>query len=222
MIQPISSPWLPSASLIDDNDMAFFVTSGNGPPGPQGPAGPQGEPGPAGPAGAQGEQGVGVTEAHVGNPNGELYITLSDGTVINAGEVVGPQGEQGEKGEKGETGEQGVQGERGPEGPQGIPGYCAGCENRTVHVGSTYRATDDDFYIGVDSDEPTTIYLPAEPVEGKIIVVKAEMKPPIGNRKITVKCLNDDLIDGYIEYVIQVSHESLTVLYSRHGWHIIK
>lgn len=225
MIDPLMTSWCPPLTQTQDNDMAFFVTSGSGPQGPQGPAGPQGAPGPEGPVGPQGDQGVGVKNAWVGNPDGELFISLTDGKVIIAGNVVGPQGEQGaqgETGEKGEQGEQGIQGERGPQGPQGAPGYCAGCRNNTIVVGSTYRATSDDFYIGVDSEEPTTVYLPAEPVEGKIIIVKAEMKPPIGNRKITVKCLNSDLIDGYTEYVIQVSYESVTVIYRGKAWHIIK
>lgn len=223
MINPLITPWCPTI-LAQDNDMAFFVTSGTGPTGPQGPAGPQGEPGPSGPAGVQGEQGIGVESAWVGNPTGELYIRLTDGTVIEAGDVVGPKGEQGEKGEtgaQGPKGEAGVQGIPGPVGPQGETGYCKGCTNNTVQVGSTYTATADDFYIGVESDEPTTIYLPTEPIDGKIIIVKAEMKPPLGNRKITVKCLDDDLIDGYSEYVIQVSHESLTLIYSAKSWHII-
>lgn len=227
MIDPLLAPWCPTLSNLQDNDMAFFVTSGTGPPGP---AGPQGEPGPQGiqgepgSAGEQGEQGVGIENAWVGNPTGELYISLTDGRVITAGDVVGPkgeQGEQGEKGDQGETGEQGVPGECGPPGPKGEPGYCAGCKTNTILVRSTYRATNDDFYIGVDSNEPTTVYLPTEPVDGKIIVVKAEMKPPIGNRKITVKCLNDELIDGYIEYVIQVSNESVSVIYRGNSWHII-
>lgn len=225
MIRPLNALWCPNFTDTQDNDMAFFVTSGTGPPGPQGPAGPPGEPGPEGSAGPQGEQGISVTNAWVENPDGELCIALSDGKVIIAGNVIGPQGEQGvqgETGEKGEQGEQGVQGDRGPQGQQGDPGYCAGCKNNTILVGSTYRATADDFYIGVDSNEPTTIYLPGEVVEGKIIVVKAEMMPPIGSRKITIKCLNDDLIDGYSEYVIQVSHESVTVIYRGDGWHIIK
>ena len=225
MINPLITPWCPPPfTNTQDNDMAFFVTSGSGPQGPAGPQGAQGDPGPIGPTGSQGEQGVGVKNAWVGNPDGELFISLTDGKVIIAGEVVGPQGErgeQGEKGDQGEKGEQGVQGDRGPQGQQGEPGYCSGCRNNTILVGSTYRATNDDFYIGVDSNEPTTVYLPTEPVDGKIIIVKAEMKPPIGNRKVTVKCLNDDLIDGYSEYVIQVSNESLTIIYRGNGWHKI-
>ena len=211
--------------------MAFFVTSGAGPQGPAGPPGPQGaqgDPGPAGSQGEQGEQGVGVKNAWVGNPDGDLYISLTDGKVIIAGNVVGPQGEQGEQGEagnQGEKGEQGVQGEQGPAGPEGPPGPQgeSGCSGRnpTTLVGSTYQATNADFYIGVDSNEPTTIYLPESPLDGKIIIVKAEMAPPLGNRKITIKGSNGALIDGYSEYVIHTSNESVTVIYRVHGWYII-
>ena len=224
MINPLLTPWSPPFTQTQDNDMAFFVTSGTGPPGQQGPVGPQGDPGPAGPQGEVGADGVSVTNAYVVNPDGDLYVTLSDGKVIVAGKVVGPQGEQGEKGEKGDQGsqgEQGIQGVPGEPGKQGEPGYCIGCKNNTVLTGSTYRATNDDFYIGVDSDEPTTVYLPEEPDDGKIIIVKAEMKPPIGNRKITVKCLNGYLIDGYVEYIIQVSNESVTMIFRGGSWHII-
>jgi hypothetical protein len=212
--------------------MAFFVTSGNGPPGPQGPAGPagpqgaQGDSGTAGETGPQGEQGVGVKNAWVSNPDGELYISLTDGKVIIAGNVVGPQGEQGEQGETGDQGaqgEQGIQGEVGPIGPAGPQGEPGPSESifATTLTGSTYRATNDDFYIGVDSDEPTTVYLPEEPDDGKVIVVKAEMKPPIGSRKITIKGAHDELIDGYSEYVIHTSNESVTVIFRGTGWHII-
>lgn len=229
MIDPLMIPWAPTFTQTQDNDMAFFVTSGTGPPGPAGPQGAQGDPGPQGPAGetgSQGEQGVGVKNAWVENPDGELVISLTDGKVIYAGSVVGPQGEQGvqgENGEKGEQGEQGVQGEPGPQGPEGPSGPPGPSESvfATTLTGSTYRATNDDFYIGVDGDEPTTVYLPEKPDDGKVIVVKAEMKPPIGTRKITVKGADGELIDGYVEYVIQVSHESVTVIYRGEEWHII-
>lgn len=173
MINPLMTPWCPPITQTQDNDMAFYVTSGTGPPGPAGPQGIQGE-----------------------------------------------RGEKGEKGDQGAQGEQGIQGEPGPIGPQGPSGE-SGSVFPTALTGSTYTATNDDFYIGVDSDEPTTVYLPEETVDGKVIVVKAEMKPPIGNRKIVVKCSNDDLIDGYSQYTIQVSHESVTLIYRGGGWHII-
>ncbi len=80
--------------------------------------------------------GKSVTDAQV-NKDGDLIITLSDGTTINAGHVVGadsaqgpegPQGppgaegEQGPAGPKGDTGEQGPQGPKGDTGAQGLQG----------------------------------------------------------------------------------------------------
>lgn len=59
-----------------------------------GPAGPQGATGATGSQGPAGEIGVGVFAADV-NTNGDLIITLTDATVINAGYVVGPQGSTG-------------------------------------------------------------------------------------------------------------------------------
>lgn len=60
----------------------------------------------------KGDAGVGVSDAVV-DTDGDLILTLSDATIVNAGNVVGPQGE---------TGPQGIQGETGPQGPQGEPG----------------------------------------------------------------------------------------------------
>lgn len=59
---------------------------------------------PQGAQGIQGEQGVSVTAAEV-LEDGTLQLTLSSGSTLNAGSVIGPQGEQG------------VQ---GPQGPQGV------------------------------------------------------------------------------------------------------
>lgn len=88
-----------------------------GPVGPEGPQGPAGEPGEPGPPGAD---GVGVAAANV--EGGVLVLTLSDGSRLTAGSVVGPRGERGEKGEKGEMGPAGPAGERGVDGKDGAPG----------------------------------------------------------------------------------------------------
>ena len=56
-----------------------------------------------------------VTDAKV-DSSGDLIITLSNGTFINAGYA------RGEQGETGPRGPQGIQGETGPRGPQGIQG----------------------------------------------------------------------------------------------------
>lgn len=64
------------------------------------PQGIQGDKGNTGETGATGPQGVSVTNATV-NEDGDLVITLSAGSPINAGSVIGPQGIQGEVGPTG-------------------------------------------------------------------------------------------------------------------------
>lgn len=64
------------------------------------PQGIQGDKGDTGETGAPGPQGVSVTNATV-NDDGDLVITLSAGDPINAGSVIGPQGEQGDVGPTG-------------------------------------------------------------------------------------------------------------------------
>lgn len=64
------------------------------------PKGIQGDKGETGETGATGPQGVSVTNATV-NEDGDLVITLSSGSPINAGSVIGPQGIQGEVGPTG-------------------------------------------------------------------------------------------------------------------------
>lgn len=73
--------------------------------GGSGPAGPQGEPGLQGAPGATGQSGkdgVGVTDASV-DASGHLILALSDGTIKDAGKVIGPQGETGPRGDPGQS-----------------------------------------------------------------------------------------------------------------------
>ena len=56
----------------------------------------------------------------------KMEVTLSDGSIVNAGTFVAPQGPQGiqgvkgDKGAKGDTGAQGPKGDTGATGAQGI------------------------------------------------------------------------------------------------------
>lgn len=68
-----------------------------------------------------GKDGTCVNTAIV-NVNGELVLTLSDGTEINAGVVVGNKGDKGDKGDKGETGAKGDKGDKGDKGATGEDG----------------------------------------------------------------------------------------------------
>jgi len=80
--------------------------------------------------------GASIVDSTV-SADGRLQFTMSTGSTIDAGYVLGPTGSPGPKGDKGDQGiqgvkgdtgdrgpqgEQGIQGERGPQGEQGIQG----------------------------------------------------------------------------------------------------
>lgn len=157
---------------------------------PPGPPGPPGPAGPPGPPGPIGEQG----------PSG-------------------PPGDTGPQGPPGPIGETGPAGEQGPPGPIGPPGECD-CRCQAVLVYQDYTATLDDYYIGVNSNGPVTITLPPNPTGCIEIVVKAEMGPPLGNRKVTITTNDGSTIDGESEYVIEVPWQSVN-LFRATNWVII-
>jgi hypothetical protein len=51
--------------------------------------------------------------------------------------------------------------------------------------------------------------------------VKAEMGPPLGNRKVTVTTSNASLIDGEGDYIITVPYGSVNVICHGGDWYII-
>ena len=52
----------------------------------------------------------------------KMVVTLSDGSTVDAGTLVAPQGPQGVKGDTGAQGPQGVKGDTGEQGPKGDTG----------------------------------------------------------------------------------------------------
>jgi hypothetical protein len=96
-----------------------------------------------------------------------------------------------------------------------------GCCGKTTRVASSHHATNDEFYIAVDAAKASTIYLPTTPADGKIIIVKSEMRPPMGGRYITITTTDGSLIDGYDDTTITVSHDCKTLIFHNAGWHII-
>lgn len=153
---------------------------------------PPGPPGPEGPPGPQGEKG--------------------------------DPGEQGPPGEKGDTGDAGAPGEPGPPGPpgpKGDPGECR-CSCNSIFISDDYIANSNDYYIGVRSDNPVTIILPECSNTCTQIVVKAEMGPPLGNRKVTIlPSSNTSTIDGDSEYVMNIPWESVQLFCRDGNWFII-
>ena len=92
---------------------------------------------------------------------------------------------------------------------------------KTTTVDATYYSTADEFYIGVASEKPVTVYLPADCADGKIIIVKAEMKPPLGSRKVNIATTDGSTIDGYSDASITVSHGKIVLIRNRNNWFII-
>lgn len=74
-----------------------------------------------------------VVEGHISGNN--LILEQRGGTLIDAGNVRGPQGIQGIQGEQGETGPEGPQGDPGPTGATG----AAGPAGATSMVGAPVR-----------------------------------------------------------------------------------
>ncbi len=123
-------------------------------------------------------------------------------------------------GPPGPPGEQGPPGPPGPKGDKGDPGECS-CKCKSILVSDNYTATCDDYYIGVNSEQPVTITLPENCTDCCEIIVKAEMGPPLGNRKVTVTTVDGSYIDGADKYVMEVPYQSVNIICRGGDWHII-
>jgi hypothetical protein len=126
---------------------------------------------------------------------GDLIVEFSDGTILNAGYVVGPEG---------------------PRGDAAPPG-----DIETVLVSEDYESTIDNCYIGVNSDRPVTISLPVDISDGHQIAIKAEMGTTLSKRKVTIKTLDGSLIDGSPTFVLSVPYQSVHLIRRGLNWHII-
>lgn len=108
----------------------------------------------AGSGGGGGGTVVSVADCDI-NADGDLIVTLSDGTVINAGNAVGPQGPAGPtgpKGEQGEKGENGTNGTNGVDGTNGIDGISP-----TIEV---YANTTTSYQLKINNADGTSIITP--------------------------------------------------------------
>lgn len=100
--------------------------------------------------------GVDVTDAEI-NVDGDLILTRSDGSIINAGQAKGETGDTGPAGATGPQGPQGAQGATGPQGATGAtgPGVAQGgtAGQALVKVNSTdYNTTWADIITDVIGD----------------------------------------------------------------------
>jgi hypothetical protein len=189
-------PYLPLPPTIDDRDLFInsVVNGGAGVPGPTGPTGP---------TGPQGEAGVGVAGAEVTPNPGDLLLLLSDGTVVNAGSVLGPTGPSGQP---------------GPTGPPGPPGPSKGCDCTTTTITEDYCASETDCYIGAQLKDKATVTLPSSVPDGTRYTIKLEFGAPVGNRKLIVQPESPALINGVTAITMTTPYESVSVIYNNANW----
>jgi hypothetical protein len=195
---PFSWPainYLPLPPIIEDNDL-FINSVVNGPsvPGPEGPTGPAGADGAPGIDGTNGTNGTSVVSAEVSPNPGNLLITLSDGTVLDAGSVIGPPG---------------------PPGPNS-PSKDCGCNTTTIT--EDYCATKNDCYIGAQLKDKATLKLPNTVPAGTKYTIKLEFGAPVGNRKLIVEPQSPALINGVTAITLTTPYEFVNVIYNNDHW----
>lgn len=167
-------PFLPLPPTIEDNDLFINSVVGGAPiPGPPG------------------EPGVSVVSAEVSPNPGNLFITLSDGTVLDAGNVIGP------------------------EGP---PGHSSGTTRNTTTIVQNYTATATDYYIGADLLDEAKVTLPYDVSPGTEYVIKLEFGAPVGNRKLTVKPEAPALINGLTSLTLNTPYQVISVIFNNNHW----
>ena len=110
----------------------------------------------------------------------------------------------------------------GPPGEKGDKGDPGSFSCSKITISENYIAKCDDWYIGVSSVKPITITLPCGCDDNCGIIIKAEMGPPLGNRKITIIPCNDDstitTIDGNLKLVLEVPYSSVRLLFNNGNW----
>lgn len=100
-----------------------------------------------------------------------------------------------------------------------FPNACQKCS--AIVVDSDYFAQESDYYVGVKAEGPVKIYLPEDPHDCFQLVVKADMGPPLGNKKVTIIAQGSNTIDDEPSVVLTVPYESVTVLSQGGNWHKI-
>jgi len=91
----------------------------------------------------------------------------------------------------------------------------------TTLVESDYTISEDDYYIGIIITGPITLSLPEYPSDGVEIIIKLEMPPPIGPRKVTVTTTDGSTIDGQDSIILTTPYQSITIISRDRQWFLI-
>ena len=156
------------------------------------------------------------------DPPAPIGYTGSQGYVGSQGEQgpIGYIGSIGYVGSTGYTGSSGYVGSQGAQGPIGPSGECY-CDCNVVLVDDDYTVMSDDYYVGVNSHHSVTITLPDDFEFPTEIIIKSEMGPPLGNRKIVIVVANGGTIENAGSYVITIPYGVVRLLWQGDEWFIV-
>lgn len=90
-----------------------------------------------------------------------------------------------------------------------------------ILVTGDYAAQPTDYYIGIKSTGPTNIFLPENPMDCIQLIIKADMGPPLGPRKVTIIAQGTSTIDDAPTHVLTVPYESVNLISQGNSWHVI-
>jgi len=100
-----------------------------------------------------------------------------------------------------------------------FPNACQKCS--AIVVDEDYFVQESDYYIGIKAVGPVKIYLPENPDDCFHLIIKVDMGPPIGNKKITIIAQGASTIDGAPTYVLTVPYECVNLISQGNNWHVI-
>lgn len=109
----------------------------------------------------------------------KMTVSLSDGSTVDAGTFVAPQGPQGPQGIQGKIGPQGPEGPQGPVGPQGPSGVLGEWQTATMDtelVDGTYLIK-----MNIYDNECTQIVTLASGASGEFITLVSTYSNEAGN-----------------------------------------
>lgn len=89
---------------------------------------------------------------------------------------------------------------------------------KTIGVTTSYTATNNDEYIGVNSTSNINITLPTG-IDGVVYTIKDEHGP--GSGKVTVIPASGEKIDNKTNYAFSSTYQSITIVSRAGQWHII-
>jgi hypothetical protein len=111
--------------------------------------------------------------------------------------------------------------EPGPEGPPGPPGPAGSFKILPIVITSNHEAGSPYNYIGANLAEESTLTLPLDPIDGTTYVIKLQMGPPIGNRKLKIVPQGGSKIDGLTQLILTVPYQYVTLTYVSGEWYSI-